>query len=62
MHMERINGLTDDKALKGDPVFEKKLYYRAESFIHGNTLNDESEDEISKEEGAEAPTKTLNKH
>ena len=62
VRMERINGLTDDKALKGDPVFEKKLYYRAESVIHGNTLNDESEEKMSEEEEAEAnnnPEQTL---
>lgn len=49
VRMERINGLTDDKQWKGDPVFEKKLYYRAEAIINGGGLDD-SGDEMSEDE------------
>jgi len=47
--MERINGLTDDKQWKGDPVFEKKLYYRAESIVSGADINN-SGDEMSEDD------------
>eukprot|EP00804_Cyclotella_cryptica_P002447 CCRYP_019177-RA/>CCRYP_019177-RA protein AED:0.20 eAED:0.19 QI:0/-1/0/1/-1/1/1/0/742 len=50
VRMERINGLTDDKAFKGDPVFEKKLYYRAENIVHGKGLDDDIDDEMSEDE------------
>jgi hypothetical protein len=51
VRMERINGLTDEKQWKGDPLFEKKLYYRAESIINGSGLENLSEDDMSEDEG-----------
>lgn len=52
VRMERINGLTDDKEWKGEPVFEQKLYYRAENIVSGQGLGDES-DEMSEDENEE---------
>ncbi|KAL7534287.1 hypothetical protein ACHAWF_004777 [Thalassiosira exigua] len=49
VRMERINGLTDDKGWKGEPVFEKKLYYRAEEIVSGG-LRDCSGDEMSEDD------------
>ena len=49
VRMERINGLTDEKISKGDPIFEKKLYYRAENVISGHGLGNDS-DEMSEDE------------
>ena len=59
VRMERINGLTDDKQSRGAPVFEKKLYYRAENVvINGNRSDDEmmSEDEDDDEATVQPPT------
>jgi hypothetical protein len=50
VRMERVNGLTDEKQWKGDPVFEKKLFYRAESIINGVKLDGMSGDEMSEDE------------
>ena len=52
VRMERINGLKDDKDWKGDPVFEKKLYYRAENVVNGQGFGDDS-DEMSEDENEE---------
>lgn len=46
VRMERINGLTDEKPDRGDPVFEKKLYYRAEHVLKGQT-HDSDDDDMS---------------
>ena len=35
VRMDRIKGLTDDDEWKGGPLFEHKLYYRAEEVISG---------------------------
>lgn len=35
VRMDRIKGLTDDDEWKGSPLFEHKLYYRAEEVISG---------------------------
>ena len=48
--MERINGLTDDKDWKGEPVFEQKLYYRAESVVSGQGFGEELDDNMSDDE------------
>ena len=57
VRMERINGLTDEKEWKGDPVFEKKLYYRAEHIVNGGALDgDMSEDDMSEDEGKNDPS------
>ena len=50
VRMERINGLTDDKDWKGEPVFEQKLYYRAESVVSGQGFGEELDDNMSDDE------------
>jgi hypothetical protein len=50
VRMERINGLTDDKDWKGEPVFEQKLYYRAESVVTGQDFGEDLDDEMSDDE------------
>ena len=51
VRMERINGLSDEKDWKGEPVFEKKLYYRAEHIIRGRNVDgDEDDDDMSEED------------
>lgn len=52
VRMERINGLTDDKHAKGNPLFESKLYYRAEDVING--VKNDSDDDMSDGEEQEA--------
>jgi hypothetical protein len=47
--MERIHGLTDDKAWKGEALFEKKLYYRAADVLSGDRGADD-EDGMSEDE------------
>ena len=49
VRMER-NGLTDDKDWKGEPVFEQKLYYRAESVVSGQGFGEELDDNMSDDE------------
>ena len=53
VRMERINGLTDDKASKGDAIFEQKLYYRAESIINDKGLNDDSDGGMNEDDDVE---------
>jgi len=48
VRMERINGLTDEKDWKGEPVFEQKLMYRAEKTVNGHRSGDDS-DEMSED-------------
>mmetsp|Transcript_29458 Transcript_29458/g.71150 ORF Transcript_29458/g.71150 Transcript_29458/m.71150 type:complete len:732 (-) Transcript_29458:163-2358(-) len=50
VRMERINGLTDDKDWKGEPVFEKKLYYRAENIVSGHGCGDDDSDDMSEDQ------------
>ena len=45
VRMERINGLSDEKDWKSEPVFEKKLYYRAEHILKGMKIDDDEDDE-----------------
>jgi hypothetical protein len=49
--MERIHGLSDGKDWKGEPVFEKKLYYRAEHIVKGLKIDgDEDDDDVMSED------------
>eukprot|EP00986_Skeletonema_menzelii_P003077 scaffold902_cov146-Skeletonema_menzelii.AAC.2 len=52
VRMERIKGLSDEKDWKGEPVFEKKLYYRAEHIVRGLKIDgdDDGDDVMSEEE------------
>jgi hypothetical protein len=51
VRMERINGLSDRKDWKGEPVFEKKLYYRAEHIVKGLKIDgDEDDDDMSEDD------------
>jgi hypothetical protein len=51
VRMERINGLRDEKDWKGEPVFEKKLYYRAEHILKGLKVDgDSDEDDMSEDD------------
>lgn len=54
--MKRVNGLKDGKLWKGEPVFEKKLYYRDEKVIRGDCLvdSDMETEEVGDDEGATA--------
>lgn len=52
VRMERINGLSDLKDWKGEPVFEKKLYYRAEHIVRGQTIGgDDEDDDVMSDDG-----------
>jgi len=59
VRMERINSLKDDKDWKGDPVFEKKVYYRAEKVVNGQGFNHFSDDEMSEDENEEVSQYSL---
>mmetsp|Transcript_9491 Transcript_9491/g.19084 ORF Transcript_9491/g.19084 Transcript_9491/m.19084 type:complete len:759 (-) Transcript_9491:2242-4518(-) len=51
VRMERIHGLSDEKDWKGEPVFEKKLYYRAEHIVKRLKMDgDEDDDDVMSEE------------
>ena len=43
VRMDRINGLKDDSEWKGAPVYEKKLYYRAENIVNGQGMGHDSD-------------------
>jgi len=45
VRMERIKGLTDDDKWKGGPIFECKLYYRAEDVITTLDVDDNDDDD-----------------
>jgi len=64
VRMERINGLKDDKQWKGDPVFEKKLYYRAEKVVNGEGCDEDSDEMMSEDEneGANEECGSLNEY
>ena len=53
VRMERINGLTEDKDWKGEPVFETKLYYRSEAVVTGQGFGDDSYDGMSEDDSEE---------
>jgi len=56
VRMERVKGLTDEDEWKGGPLFEYKLYYRAEETImaneeeEGSISSGNNDDEMKKEE------------
>ena len=50
VRMERIHGLSDDKDWKGEPVFEKKLYYRAEHIVKGLKIDGNDGDDVMSED------------
>jgi len=52
VRMDRIKGLTDDDEWKGGPLFERKLYYRAEEVISGSGMYTSSDDELDMEDEA----------
>ena len=56
VRMDRIKGLTDDDDWKGGPLFECKMYYRAEDVISGVEGDRDSDDEC--ELGTRAGTGT----
>jgi len=60
--MKRVHGLKDGKLWKGDPVFEKKLYYRDEKVVCGDDLvdSDMEAEEVGDDEGATEAAATAN--
>jgi len=61
VRMKRIPGLTDDDDWKSGPLFECKLYYRAEEVISGpTTTNDDDDDSIEMETGQEGDAMSQN--
>ena len=62
VRMERINGLTDEKDWKGEPVFEKKLYYRAEHILKGLQLDNDDDDSMSDDDEPSHDVYTLAKY
>lgn len=61
VRMKRIPGLTDDDDWKSGPLFECKLYYRAEEVISGpTTTNDDDADSIEMESEQEGDAMSQN--
>jgi hypothetical protein len=64
VRMERINGLTDEKKDRGYPVYEKKLYYRAEHVLKGQYPDSDDDDTSGDDDDIAVPSHntTLDKY